>query len=260
MTLPTLAMRQHLPTTPPLEPENKCLGCLFMKLEGIPVQPEKQEISKQQPQSAATEQLNLYLTLQFKEQRELLLGGRFKFGLKGGKLSLKLENCEFPLESRHLSGFIKLIVQQERQQQQGNENQSRREPFLPENKPTVQGNLATQKTTERTDKFQFIVCQVTTNNSEENPAWVFEVETDEAVLKGILNKAKLGTLNVTAKPCRVEATFEVSPQDVYMTEAEGLWPKNISKKRKAVIERAIIRHLIERKLKPYLSRQELRYE
>ena len=253
-------MRQHFPTTPPLEPENKCLGCLFMKLEGIPVQPEKQEISKLQPQSAATEQLNLYLTLQFKEQRELLLGGRFKFGLKGGKLSLKLENCEIPLESRHLGGFIKLIVQQERQQQQDSENPSREKASLPENKPTVQGNLATQKTAERMDNFQFIVCQVTTKNSEENPAWVFEVETEEPVLKGILNKAKLGTLNVTRQPCRVEATFEVSPQDVYMTEAEGLWPKNISKKRSAVIERAIIRHLIERKLKPYLSRQVLRYE
>ena len=224
------------------------------------MQPEKQEISKRHPQSAATEQINLYLTLQFKEQRELLLGGRFKFGLKGGKLSLKLENCELSLESRHLGGLIKLLVPQERQAQQGSDNQSRVKASLPENKPTVKGNLATQKTAERTDKFQFIVCQVTTNNSEENPAWVFEVETDEAVLKGILNKAKLGTLNVTAKPFRVEATFEVSPQDVYMTDAEGLWPKNISKKRKAVIERAIIRHLIERKLKPYLSRQELRYE
>jgi hypothetical protein len=32
-----LAMQKPLPTPSQPEPENKCLGCLFMKLEGIPV-------------------------------------------------------------------------------------------------------------------------------------------------------------------------------------------------------------------------------
>jgi hypothetical protein len=187
-----------------------------MKLEGMPVQPEKQDIFKLKPQSSATEQINLHLTLQFNEQRERLLSGRIKFGLKGGELSVKLENGTIPLASGELGGT--------------------------------------------TDKFQFTSCQVTTKNSQENPVWVFEVERGQPVLKGLVKNALLATMTVTAKPCCVEATFEVSPRDVYVTEAEGLWPQNISKKRRAVIERAIARRFLERKLKPYVSRQELRYD
>jgi hypothetical protein len=86
------------------------------------------------------------------------------------------------------------------------------------------------------------------------------VERGEPVLKGFLKNTTLATMNVMAKPCSVKATFEVLPQDVYMTEAKGLWSQNISKKRRAVIERAIIRRFLERKLMPYLSRQELRFD
>jgi hypothetical protein len=96
--------------------------------------------------------------------------------------------------------------------------------------------------------------------SKENPVWVFGVDKDELVLRGLLKNALLTNLNVTAKPCAVEATFQVLPRDVYLTEAEGLWPKNISKKKIVVIERAIARRFLERKLKPYLSRQILRYD
>ncbi len=208
-------MQQPFPTTLPSEPENKCLGYLFMKLEGIPVPPEKQDISLQ-PKSATTEQIDLYLTIQFKEQRELLLGGRIKFNLKGGQLRLKLNNGKMPLASRELGVS--------------------------------------------TDQSQVTPFQVTTKGSVENPTWVFEVETGKPGLKGLLKNVKLGTLDVTAKPCCIEATFEVSPQDVYLTEDEVLWPQNISKKRRVVIERAIVSCFLKRKLKPYLSRQELRYD
>lgn len=116
--------------------------------------------------------------------------------------------------------------------------------------------------------FQFTAYQVTTKGSEENPAWVFEVETGEPDLKGLLKpdlkgllkNASLGTLNVTAKPCRVEATFEVSKRDVYLSDAEGLWPQNISRNKKAVLERMIALRLLESKLKPYLSQAQLQYD
>ncbi len=227
-----------------------------MKLEGIPVQLQEQGISKSKPKSAATEQVNLYLTLQFNEQRELLIGGQLKFGLKGGELRLKLENAKIPLEFRNLAGSLELFVHKERQHQESSESQSGIKASLATSNPEVKANLELKKT----GKFQCLVCQITHQGLEENPTWFFEVGKGEPVLKGLLKDAKLATMNVTAKPCCVEATFEVSPQDVYMTEAQGLWSKNISKKRSAVIERALIRHFLERKLKPYLSRQKLRYE
>ena len=258
-------MQQPFPTTPS-EPENKCLGCLFMKLEGIPAQLENESIFMLKPESVATTSINLYLTLEFNEQRELLFGGRIKFGLKGGELRLKLENAEFLLESREMAGMVKLAVHNDIQQE-SSRNHSTIAVSLAESKPGVKANSDTKKTDRKTDssevatcQVQFIDCQVTTKGSQENPTWVFEVKTGQPVLKGLLKNAKLGTLDMTAKPCRIEATFEVLPQDVYITEAEGLSPKHISKKRRAVIERAIARRFLERKLKPYLSRQVLQYD
>ncbi len=255
-------MLQPFPAVPPPEPENMCLGCLFMKLEGIPVDPKKQHSFTLKPKSAVTEEIDLYLTLQFNEQRDMLPGGRVKFGLRGGQLRLKLENGEIPWVSSEITGSVELSALNTTLQQPSRYRQSGVEVTLPESQAEVKENLSisTKETLGRIDQVQTLVCQVSTKGSQENPAWVFEAGTGEPVLKGLLKNAKLGTLNVTGKPCRVEAIFEVSPSDVYMTKAEGLWPTNISKKRSAVIERAIARRFLERRLKPYLSRQELRYD
>ncbi len=222
-----------------------------MKLEAIPSQSEKQSQS-------TTTQINLHLTIQFKEQQEQLLEGRIKFGLKGGKLSVKLKNGKISLSSNHLSGSYKLAIQQERQQEKS-ENQSV-DTSLSEGKLEGKTNPTPKNTTGRTDNIQFTTCQVTIKGSEEIPVWVIGVESTESVLKGLLKNALLATINVKAKPCYVEAIFHVLPQDVCLSEAEGIWPQNISKKRRLIIERAIVRHFFKRKLMPYLSRQQLRYD
>jgi hypothetical protein len=244
-------MQKPVSATPPPEPENKCSGCLFMKLEAIPSQSEKQSQS-------TTTQINLHLTIQFNEQQEQLLEGRIKFGLKGGKLSVKLKNGKISLSSNHLSGSYKLAIQQERQQEKS-ENQSV-DTSLSEGKLEGKTNPTPKNTTGRTDNIQFTTCQVTLKGSEEIPVWVIGVESTESVLKGLLKNALLATINVKAKPCYVEAIFHVLPQDVCLSEAEGIWPQNISKKRRLIIERAIVRHFFKRKLMPYLSRQQLRYD
>jgi hypothetical protein len=222
-----------------------------MKLEAIPSQSEKQSQS-------TTTQINLHLTIQFNEQQEQLLEGRIKFGLKGGKLSVKLKNGKISLSSNHLSGSYKLAIQQERQQEKS-ENQSL-DTSLSEGKLEEKTNPTPKNTIGRTDNIQFTTCQVTIKGSEEIPVWVIGVESTESVLKGLLKNALLATINVKAKPCYVEAIFHVLPQDVCLSEAEGIWPQNISKKRRLIIERAIVRHFFKRKLMPYLSRQQLRYD
>jgi len=246
-------MQKPVSAMPPQEPENKCLGCLFMKLETIPSQTQKPS------QSTTTTPINLHLTIQFNEQREQLLEGRVKFGLKGGKLSVKLKNGKISLSSSHLSGSCKLAIQQE-QEQEDSENQSDREASMGKGKLEEKINPSPKKTTGRTDNVQFTTCQTSIKGSEVIPVWVFGVEPSEPVLKGLLKNALLATINVKAKPCYVEAIFHVLPQDVCLTEAEGIWPQNISKKRRLIIERAIVRHFFKRKLMPYLSRQQLRYD
>jgi hypothetical protein len=229
---------KKFPTPSGPEPENKCLGSLFMKLEAILVNPVAENL--QQPQ-----QIKLYLTIQFKEQRELLVGGHIKFGLKGGKLRVKLKNAEIPLTSNQLGRSYELAVQKKKPPAS----------ILPI--PGVKANL---QTTETIEPLQFISCKVAVRGTPNRPVWVFEVDKGGSVLKGVLKNTALATLDITEKPCYIEATFEVAPRDIYLSEAEGLWPRNISKKKSAVIERAIIRRFLEQKLSPYLSRQAIRYD
>jgi len=258
-------MQQPLPTPPQPQPENKCPDCLYMELEGILLQPEPQgrgisKLFQPKQKSSEPDQIDLHLTINFNEQWEPLRGGRVKFGLKGGELRLKLENSKIPYESRELAGKLELSVQKERQQQEASEKQSGIEASLVESKPGVKANVGSKETAGTTDKFQFTDCQITTKGSEENPAWVFEVETGEPVLKGLLKNEKLGTLDVKTKPCRVEATFEVSKRDVHLTDGEGLYPPDISRNKRAIIERTIALHLLKSKLEPYLSRVVLQYD
>lgn len=171
-------------------------------------------------------QKDLHLTIIFNEQWEPFLNGRIKFGLKGGELKLRLENGEIPEESRNLTGFLELSIESE---------------------------------TGETENFAAPVCEVTKNGSVTTPVWVFRLKGFTTVLKGSIERERLGTLNLVRQPCCVEATFEVLLRDVHLTDTEGLYPKNIDRNKQIVIERKIAQHLLELKLKPYLSRMELRY-
>jgi hypothetical protein len=225
---------EKLPTASGLEPENKCLGSLFMKLEGVLVPSVATSSRQSEPQ-----QLKLHLTLQFREQRELLVGGHIKFGLKGGRLRVKLKNAEIPLTSNQLGRSYELAV--------------------PKKKPADTSPQTNLPTTE-TKSVQFISCKVAVRGTPTRPIWVFAVDKGGSVLKGTLKNTTLATIDITSKPCYIEAIFEVAPRDIHLSEAEGLWPKNLSKKKSVVIERAIVRRFMEQNLAPYLSRQIMRYD
>ena len=238
-----------------LKLENRCPDCLYIKLTGTP----KPSISNQ---------IELYLTINFNEQWHNLIGGRVKLGLKGGELRLNLHNCTMPYESRELTGSLASAIEKTRQEQAGNKTHVGIEAKLsnvsvvpiPAAKTAIKAGVSTETSQEITDEFEFTTCQITTKGSEENPAWAFTVGTGEPVLKGLLKNALLGTLNIEVKPCFVVATFEVSKRDVYVTDAEGLWSPDISRNKRAVLERAIALRLLQSKFQPYLSQVELCYE
>lgn len=235
-------------------PENRSPDCLYIKLTVTPKQ-------------AAINQIDLYLTINFNEQWQNIIGGRVKLGLKGGELRLKLHNGTMPYETRGLTGSLAFSVEKTRQEQAGRKTQSGIKAELSNvavvpawaAKAEIKASAGTEQTQEVTDEFQFTSCQITTKGSEDNPAWAFAVKTGEPVLKGLLKNALLGTLNVKAKPCTVKATFEVSQQDIYITDAEGLWSSDISRNKRAVLERAIALRLLQSKFQPYLSQVELCY-
>ncbi|HEY9653708.1 MAG TPA: hypothetical protein V6C95_23805 [Coleofasciculaceae cyanobacterium] len=255
-----VAMSPSLPTGLQPEPENKCPDCLYLKLDGIPVQPTSQDNLDFWPASTHAQTIDLYLTVHFNEQWESLQQGRFKFGLRGGELRIKMENSEIPYEFRQLIGSFELSQHPQRQSPKG------RVPQKPSKGQSHSGNSGTPKTpvqepnSKETEPVPVNICHITTKISEENPTWVFEEEMGGLVLKGVLEQVKLATVTAIAFPCRVEATFEVSKRDVCLTDAEGLWPPDLSRNKQAILARLIIQRLLEPKLKPYLSRAELHYD
>jgi hypothetical protein len=253
-------MSHPLPLSSQSEPENKCPACLSIKLEGMVIQSEKQGMFQRQTKLPATDQIRLYLNLQFNEQEEQLPNGRLKFGISGGKLTLKLENERISLTSPILNGSFALSEQQDRQNQEGNDFHRCVTVSFCEKKPGIKGNLGTQKIAGKTQHSELSVAQVSPHGSQHNPSWVFVAENDNSILKGLFKRTLLGSLNVTAKPCRIEAIFCVSPHDIKITDMAGLLPYGISQKKRVIIERAIARRLLKQKMNPYLSRQELRYD
>lgn len=239
------------------EPENKCPDCLFLQLTGTPVE-SRQWFRRKLEQ---IEQIELKITLNFNEQWEPLPAGRIKFGIKAGELRLLLNNGKIPYEARELNDMLELSIPIERQQQSiGKEKGGGKASFASSGEVKAEATASLETTEGTTDKFQMSVTQVTTKGLESNPAWVFEVKTGEPVLKGTISDTKLATVVVERKPCAIEATFEVSDRDVYVSGGEGLWSPDISRNKKAVIERLIILRSLKSRLKPYLSRQELQYD
>ncbi|NEQ83176.1 MAG: tetratricopeptide repeat protein [Moorea sp. SIO2I5] len=236
-----------------IQEENKFPDCLMMELKVEPV-----STGIFQPRNI--EKLKLYLTIQFNEQWLQMSFGRVRFGPKSGELRLKLKNGNIPLAARNFSGSFDPDVEKERRQQESKENHSKMEASWDKNKPGVKANHGQKNTGGTTDGFQFIDPEITTKGSEETPAWVFHVKTGQPVFKGLLKEVELGTIDVIAKPCYIEATFEVYMTDVHLTGSEGLWSPEISREERVVLDRKIALLIIKKQLKPYLSKVVLKYE
>ncbi|HBE20318.1 MAG TPA: hypothetical protein DEG17_23660 [Cyanobacteria bacterium UBA11149] len=247
---------------------------MSIQLAGIPVPPKIDYWDWLPPRE--TPQIDLYLSIHFNEQWEPLHQGRIKFGLRGGELRLRLVGGEIPIESRYLGGCVELLLPRKEEPHQeridqtnnytSNSTLTRRivGAAFPKSEGSRMDALETQKIfvgeSDKDRPFHGNICHITKKVSEPNPTWIFEEEIGKPVLKGFLDKVKLATLNVTAFPCRIQATFEVSGRDICITDAEGLWQSDMSRNKMAVLEQLTIKRLLEPKFKPYLSRVMLRYE
>lgn len=204
-----------------------------------------------------SQQVNLLLTINFNEDwEELFQGLHVKFGLKGGELKLDLKNCQSRYRDRRGRRISEEVTVEIVDQRGGEHGGS----ISVQELPRFSANYSVKKTSGESYKFQRIFDLITTKGSEEQPVWVFETTAGESILKGMLEGLKIATLRVTQIPYQVVTTFEVTKHDLYLTGARGLWfPDNIGRNRWAVLERAIATHILEHRVKPYISRVELHY-
>ncbi|MEM9542010.1 MAG: pentapeptide repeat-containing protein, partial [Cyanobacteria bacterium P01_E01_bin.42] len=92
--------------------------------------------------------------------------------------------------------------------------------------------------------------------SPHHPRWKFCSKPGELTLKGSLEGIKLGTVESTVSrgiEGRIGANLTTTLADIRIIEAEGLWPRDISPNKHAILDRTFAHFLWQEKLVPYLS-------
>ena len=88
--------------------------------------------------------------------------------------------------------------------------------------------------------------------SPHHPRWIFRTQTGEFALKGSLEGIKLGTVAI-ADTLQLGAILTTTLANVQIVSAEGLWPRDISPNKHAILDRTFARFLWQEKFIPYLS-------
>jgi hypothetical protein len=230
--------------------DNKCPDCVWLDIQAELIQ-QKSFFGK-----PSTSQIILYITLQFNEQWYALPNGngRIKFGLRGGELRLKLENCKISPDDRELCGELSLETVIKRKQQISEEHSVGAKLIA----KGAEANYGRKETTGTSNEFEFKTCHVTTKGSEQEPAWEFEPRQGEPVLKGLLKKTKLAIATVDSEPFRIQGIFMAPPKDIEMTDSEGLWFVDLIPEKRATLDRFLAMGFLKPNIQPYISQLELR--
>jgi hypothetical protein len=272
-------MQSPIPANPlpdPPKTENKYPECLVLEIEGIPVLNNDPKLlntvlsffSNRKSQEVSPKYLELNLSIQFNEHLDFPIpGGTITFGLRRGELRLELINGKIPLEFRELAGSLELSVLRKVEEKTSHENQNTVKGSFIKKELGLETTHGNKKTEEVTEKVEYMSPQITSKGADVNPAWIFETETTEPVLKGILRKAKLAKVILEGKPCHITATFKINEKrDVQITDSSGIWLKNINLRhitpqKKRVFDTWLIHQLfLKSTFQPYLSKAVLQYD
>lgn len=216
-----------------------------------------------------TPKVVMSLTIQFSGEQEFdvpgnkrlkIPGGKATFGIKRCELRCQLTGCKLPLEKVDLKDPFQIAVTIEAQKEQSSESQAGLSlGGTVGDKPggTATGTLGYKQTGKATEKMTFETFQVHKSGSEESPMWVFEVKTGHPILKGLLTEKKLGILSCLRENpfllASVRATLSARPGDVHITWGQVIWTQDITRNKIALIERAIAKQELNRRLDPSLS-------
>lgn len=231
---------------------DKLPNCLRMNIKGEHISRSLNPFA----QRGEYEQINLFLTIQFNEHWQDLPGGRIRFGINGGQLTLRLENGEIPLELLDLSGPLNLEVSIKRAKKDTKKGKKGV-------KVSAQGGEIAQESeeaSEYSDEISFTTCQVTTKGTSTNPVWVFEEKQEERVLKGLLKSTKLAMMNILARPYIIRAEFDTSNKNIQITGFGGIWFQDLKPGKRTTLDRLFANKYLDELIQPHLSEQVLKDE
>jgi hypothetical protein len=199
------------------------------------------------PSEDSSQSIDLKMTLRFGCQKFSFPSGEVLVYLKCGELKLKLTNGKIPLEKMGLVAPFEPIIEVKQQQVRGRKT---------EMTVAVPAGIKTEEVSQQTTEVEFQASKIRNRGTEIAPIWEFMADFEPPYLIGQLTNSSLGEVKINSHPCSVQATFTVSDhKDLYL-EGKGLWPKDLSRNKLAILERAFFRRFIEPKLHPYLSQVE----
>jgi uncharacterized protein YjbI with pentapeptide repeats len=171
-------------------------------------------------QTQSYPEFDLCLKLNCNQQWENILGGRVKFAIKGGKVQLNLKNCLIFPQSRLQDGLL------------------------------THWQPATKSSTSMVVKTE----EISTTSHEENLSWLFYAPFGQQLtLQGIFQNISLGKVKISGDLAQIKGNFVISNQDIYLTDAEGLWKHDLSPNKHSILDRLIVKFLIDNRLQHILS-------
>ncbi|HAC62822.1 MAG TPA: pentapeptide repeat-containing protein [Cyanothece sp. UBA12306] len=148
---------------------------------------------------SVSEQLTVLLQIHFNEQEKSLLNGHLKFALKGGLLSLEIENGEVVSFESYLEDWGKLQIQ-----------------------------------------------------SPVGASWQLTAKPGTSILKTGNVSLPLAIIQPKSDPLSLKVILKVTPQDLCITQAEGLWRHDIHPNQHGILERVLARFLHKTRLSSHL--------
>ncbi|EAM51535.1 hypothetical protein CwatDRAFT_4676 [Crocosphaera watsonii WH 8501] len=236
--------------------QNLYPNCVFMKLQGEIITENRTETEL----SASTEKIKLKPTILFGQQYLKIGKTIVLFGIKSAELRLDCNNSILLLETLGLTPSFSQILEIEIVKEKGTNQEL---GGLIGFKTGIDGKITKNYKSSKKQKQE--ICQVYAKGAtpdktiEVSPCWVFQVKSKQPTLLGLLKKKQLGIFRINAKPCRIEATFNLKyKSDIHIFELRAN-ENNINLSSQRVMEIVTQKSIYERNTGS-LSFAEVSYE
>ncbi len=189
---------------------------------------------------------NIFLSICFAQQKEEVFGGTLAFGLRKGKLQFHLNGAEMRIKDRY-GKELPASEASEVKTEILSENQAGGKISV-KDVWASEASISSKNSEKKAFTEKQSIHRIKAVGDKHSPAWFFEEPDDQRMLDGMIKELQIGSAILYDYDWHLsfEFTFEVS--DIYINGCGGLWMKDISKNKLAIIERKLAKTLLLKRM------------